>query len=397
MSLIICFHGVEISPSKEEVIAGGIPNSIIRLIKLLSFNVYSIIITNDRKYRETGIITTNFFLPFTEIHMILIKGKYASIKYFLEYFFKVIVKIEHLNKKNKISIIHGHSGHPALAIVTNFASLITRIPSVHTIYCPINPKNKTNCIYNYFFKNINMIIAISENIKASLISVGIPQEKIKVIPPVIDFSKFYWNEKRSLIRKELSLNETDFVILYLGNLTETKGIELILDSLKILKSRDIDFKLISGIELTHTSTDKRRKQIIDKINNYNIKDNIIELGLIKNVPDVMNASDIIVAPFEHTYDVADYPLTILEAMAVGIPVITTAVGGIPEIISDQDTGIIIDYKNSNNLADHIVNLIKYPELRFNISKNAKLFVKKKFSETDIVDMVYQVYRGIHNE
>lgn len=389
-------HGVEMGPSKENVIAGGIPNSIIRLVKLINPRVNSIIITNDRKYRESHISTDNFSFPFAETHMVLIGGKYASVKYFFEYFFKVVILISKLKEKKEIDIIHGHSGHPALAIVTNFAGIVSRVPTVHTMYCPVNPKDKFNWVYKYLLSNIKIFIAISENVKSSLISIGVPQEKIRIVPPVIDFTTFKPNETRNLVRTELLLKDTDFLILYLGNLTKTKGIDLILDSLNILKLQNVNFKFVSGIELTHTGTNKRKKEIIDKIDKYKLKNHIIELGLIKNVPEIMNACDIVVAPFEDTYDVADYPLTILEAMAVGIPVITTNVGGIPEIIDDQNTGILTKYDKCD-LANHIIELINHPDICNQIRKNATIFVKEKFSEDFISKKTYETYRETRYE
>lgn len=391
MSIIVCMHGVEMGPSKENVIAGGIPNSIIRLVKLINPRVDSIIITNDRKYRESNISTENFSFPFAETHMVLIKGKYASVKFFFEYLLKVVTIILKLNRRKGIDIIHGHSGHPALAIVTNCAGILSRVPTVHTMYCPVNPKDKVNWAYKYLLSNIKIFIAISENVKSSLISIGIPPEKIRIIPPVIDFSEFTPNETRNLIRKELFLKDNDFLILYLGNLTKTKGIDVILDALNILKERNVPFKFVSGIELTHTGTNNRKEEIFDKIDNYKLKNHITELGLIKDVPEIMNACDIVVAPFEDTYDVADYPLTILEAMSVGIPVISTSVGGIPEIIEDQNTGILIKYDKSD-LADHIIELMNYPEIRDQIRKRATIYVKEKLSEDQIRKMTYKTYR-----
>lgn len=132
------------------------------------------------------------------------------------------------------------------------------------------------------------------------------------------------------------------------------------------------------------------------VSEFNLKDYIIELGLIQNVSDIINASDIIVAPFQHTFDVADYPLTVLEGMAVGIPVITTGVGGIPEVIVNKKTGFLVNYEDYNDLAEKIMYLIKESSIRKEIGKNASIFVREKFSEDLILDLTKQMYTEILN-
>lgn len=389
-------HGVEIGPSKENVIAGGIPNSIIRLVKILNSNIKTVIISNDRKFRECNIKTEQFQSNNIEFHFVLIKGKYASIKYFIEYTLKTIFLIRKLNQTDRIDIIHGHSGHPALGFTTALSGLFTGIPTVHTFYCPVNPNDSLIIIYRFFISRIKTIVAISENVKTSLIKAGIPDEKIVIIPVVIDFSENKWKANRISIRSQLNIIENEFVILYLGNLTTTKGIDNVLKAINKVKEKKYRFKLISGIELSHTGNDKRKKEIFEMVSEFNLKDYIIELGLIQNVSDIINASDIIVAPFQHTFDVADYPLTVLEGMAVGIPVITTGVGGIPEVIVNKKTGFLVNYEDYNDLAEKIMYLIKESSIRKEIGKNASIFVREKFSEDLILDLTKQMYTEILN-
>lgn len=389
-------HGVEIGPSKENVIAGGIPNSIIRLVKVLKSDIKTVIISNDRKFRECNIKTEQFQSTNTEFHFILIKGKYASIKYFIEYTLKTIFLIRKINRNDKIDIIHGHSGHPALGFTTALSGLFTGIPTVHTFYCPINPNNNLIIIYRFFISRLKTIIAISENVQTSLIKAGIPKDKIQIIPVVIDFSEYKWKANRISIRNQLQINNDEFVILYLGNLTTTKGIDNVLKAINKVKENKYSFKLISGIELSHTGNDKRKKEIFEMISKFNLNDYIIELGLIQNVSDIINASDIIVAPFQHTFDVADYPLTVLEGMAVGIPVITTGVGGIPEIIINEKTGFLVNYDDYIDLAEKIMYLMNESSIKKEIGKNASIFVRKKFSEDAILELTKQMYTEILN-
>lgn len=390
LAMNVCMHGVEIGPSKEGIISGGIPNSILRLSSgLLHIGINTLLVTNDRKYREISERTTGFTIPGLHIEYVLIKSNYATIKYGLEYLIKVILKIRRINNKMKLDIIHGHSGSSVLAIVTVLASKVTGVPAVHTTYCPVR-KSKMSFLYKYFYRGLKNIIAVSNNIKTSMIEVGIPKEKITVIPPTIDYSVFRPGIGKG-IREKLNIKADDFVILYLGNLTKTKGIDTVLDALAIVREQYHFIRLLLGIELSHTGTKIRKNEITEKINSCNLTQNVTELGLMPHVEKVMDTADIVVAPFQQTFTVADYPLTVLESMAVGNPVITTKVGGLPEFIENGKTGIFIDPNNPQDLASEIMKLIDNPRMRKDIGRQAASFVRKRFPTEDSVDAVRQIY------
>jgi glycosyltransferase involved in cell wall biosynthesis len=384
-------HGVEMGPSKENVIAGGIPNSVIRLAKALNnIEIQPILITNDRKFREIGEKTNDFTLSWADVHLILISGKYANIKYSIKYLLKTVQKIKQINEDERVNIIHGHSGHLGLAIVTEAASRFAEIPAVHTIYCPVKTKRKECFFYKYFLKDVKKIIAISDNVKQSLNEIGIPPDKIAVIPPIVDFSIFNPDVSGKNIRDVFGIGD-EFTILYLGNLTKTKGIDTVLDAFGMVKKQYPDIKLLSGIELTHSGTDIRKNEILSKIKTHNLTQNIIELGLIKKVESVMAAADVVVAPFQDTYGVADLPLVVIESMAVGTPVITTTVGGIPEIVNNGENGILINPDNHLILSREIIKLIENLEERKEIGKKAASFIREKFPENEIIETTKQVY------
>lgn len=394
MGLKVCMHGVEMGPSKENVIAGGVPNSVIRLAKALNNSgMKPILVTNDRKFREIGEKTNGFTLPWADVHFIFISGKYANIKYLVKYLIKTIQKVKKITENEKLDIIHGHSGHLGLAIVTAAVSRFTGIPAVHTIYCPINTKSNMCLFYKFFLKDVKRIIAISENVKQSLNEIGISSNKIAVIPPIVDFSIFNPNVDGENIRDVFGIGD-EFAILFLGNLTKTKGIDTVLDALNMVKKQYPNFRLLSGIELTHSGTDIRKNEILNKIKAYNLTQNIIELGLIKNVENFMAAADVVVAPFQDTYGVADYPLVVMESMAVGTLVITTRVGGIPEIVNNEGNGILIDPNNPLALFHEIIKLIENPEERRKIGKISACFVKRKFPEKEIIETTKQVYEKV---
>lgn len=386
----ICMHCAEASPSKEGVISGGVQNNTLRLIKTIdSMGISTTLVTSDRKYTETSEITNDFMPPWVDIQPLLINADYSSLRFGMKYFIKTVAKMRYVSKRANIDVIHGHSGILALAIITGLSSRFTGIPAVHTLCCPVK---KQGILCRYFLKNIKKIIATSNCVRVSLERAGIPNNKIEVIPPIVDFSRFKPGAGKE-IRDTLNIPD-EFVILYLGNLGKTKGVDIILDALNLVKSQYPNIKLLSGIELSHTGKDSGRKQIMTKIKNLNLDRNIEEFGLISNVEEAMDIADVYVYPIRDTFGVMDYPLSILESMAVGTPVITTRVGGIPEIIENYVNGIMIKPNDSRELADKITYLIENPIERKKLSTNGMKFVNEKFNTDKIVSKIIDIYHEV---
>jgi len=107
------------------------------------------------------------------------------------------------------------------------------------------------------------------------------------------------------------------------------------------------------------------------------------LGSREDIPDILSASDISVL-CSHPV-VETFPLTVLEAMACGLPVISTDVGSLSDIITDRRDGILIPAGDSEALAENIIELIRNLNLRDRLGKNARRKVELKFSKQEMVN------------
>ena len=112
------------------------------------------------------------------------------------------------------------------------------------------------------------------------------------------------------------------------------------------------------------------------------------------MPNVLAASNVFVAPFESTIGPSDYPLPLLEAMATGKPVIATDVGGISEIITNNDSGLLIEPNNSMQLAAAISTVLQNEDLSTKFGHHALSFVQKKFSVDEVVKKTESVYKAV---
>ena len=170
------------------------------------------------------------------------------------------------------------------------------------------------------------------------------------------------------LRKE-ERNKSIKKILFLSNLYESKGVIILIKAIKILSKKRNDFVLtIAGPTTKEISTD-RLKQLIRSANIENT---------VKTLPGIFGKdkyveylkSDIFVFPT--FYPIENFPGVILEAMACGLPIVTTKVASIPEIIEDKINGILIDKENPIQLADAIELLMNDETLSGNLGKAARL-------------------------
>lgn len=231
------------------------------------------------------------------------------------------------------------------------------------------------------------IIAISPIQKEELSSIhGICKpEKIKVIPLGFDLMKFQENllEKRVKTRTNWKLNEDEVAVAIVGRLAPIKNHQLFLDVIEILAEKGIKARyFIVGDGQEKISIEERSKELESK---YNLK---IELtSWIKDIATFNAGMDIICL----SSDNEGTPVSLIEAQASGLPVISTDVGGVKDILSEGETGFIVPKKDAKAFAEKLQLLIEQKEIRDKMSQNGWNFVRDKFHYTTLVKNMENYY------
>lgn len=179
----------------------------------------------------------------------------------------------------------------------------------------------------------------------------------------VDFTKFHIDK---------SLAERDYIIGFIGRLTEVKGIINFVKAISLLseKKNKASF-LIAG-------TGELYSEIERFIRANRLKSQVTLAGWIphEDLPNTLNKLKLLVLP---SYSEA-LPNVMLEAMACGTPVLATTVGGIPDIVKDGETGLLLNSNDPYHIAKKIAELIDDPELLEKVSKNAYKLVRNNFGE-----------------
>lgn len=197
----------------------------------------------------------------------------------------------------------------------------------------------------------------------------VPENKITVIQTGMDTNFFKTLEPKDSLRQELGIKPGDTVIICVANLHPNKGHAYLLEAFEKAYKQNHPIKLLivgDGIE-----KENLKRQTID----YNSKNSILFLGQRPDVPDLLALSDIFALAtfFEGMCN------AIMEAMARGIPIITTDITENRELVTNGKTGLLCPLRDSNSLAQALTRLINDSELRIVMSNNAAEEMEEKYS------------------
>jgi len=209
---------------------------------------------------------------------------------------------------------------------------------------------------------------------------GVSPKKIKVVPNGVQLGLSNVDRVQE-IRKKIRYNDSDVIIGCVGSLTKNKRQSKLIDAAKIL------LELGEKIKIVLVGDGPEKIEIQTKVNEYLMDDSVYMTGIIDNVEDYLEAMDIFVLLSERE----GMPNAILEAMAAGKPVLATSVGGIPELILDGETGILLRQTESVYMAAKLRELINNPEMRNRLGKNAKEHVLKNYGIDRIVKLLMEQY------
>ena len=237
--------------------------------------------------------------------------------------------------------------------------------------------------YKEIYNKATRILTVSNYISSCVKTINPDDTKCFPILNGIDIRAFSPNIPSYITRSQLGLDEDDFVMVFSGRVTKEKGVSELIDAIIQLKQYKKIKLLIIGSSFYGDAT--REDSFIKNLKQKAeiIKNRILFTGYIpySQMPQYLKISDIAVIP--SLWD-DPFPTTVLEAQAMGLPIITTRLGGIPEEVT-EDNAILLDTDDQfvDQLAKAILDLYEHPEKRRDMSeaslKRSKLFSKERYA------------------
>lgn len=349
---------------------GGVTNYLELLIQYLNKNEFQI------KHFVQGKSPTrwkNIFLPFITLYQ--------------------LIKLRKVIKTYKPDLIHINPSLGPTAIVRDFAFLKIakrkRIPVlffIHGWQHALSSKFKENGYWKNYFKKrfalCDAIVVLAKEFKEELVKLGIPEERIYISSTMVESEEYLPDTKEFY---------PPFKILFCANMHRKKGPHEVLKAAPLVLEKYPDTKFIfvgEGVELENL------KKLCSKME---LDSNVEFMGYKKGKEKItiFKKSHIFVYP---SYT-EGFPVVILEAMAAGMPLITTPVGGLADAFEDGKQGLIIKsmLPNPKEVAEKIVTLIENPTLMKKMSENNLREAKEKYDVRIVCRNIETVYRRTMGE
>ncbi|MCW4051117.1 MAG: N-acetyl-alpha-D-glucosaminyl L-malate synthase BshA [Candidatus Bathyarchaeota archaeon] len=212
-------------------------------------------------------------------------------------------------------------------------------------------------------------------------NLGISHE-IRVIPNFVDTEKFSPASCEVIdVKKDTN---PEIVVTHVSNFRPVKRIQDLIYAMCIITKDLPNAKLI----LIGDGPDRHKvERLIDRMD---LRKNISLTGYRSDVPELMRCADALVLCSE----TESAPLTILEAMSTGLPVVATKVGGVPEIVQDGKNGYLVPVKHPEEIAARLLDLASDRGKTAKMSENARKTVLEKYSTNKVVKQYMDVYNSI---
>lgn len=298
---------------------------------------------------------------------------------------KTILHMRRFLEINNINIIHSHK------YKTNFYSLIASAPkkTLHVATCHNwlgeNTKMK---MYEWLDKRIlkkfDRIIAVSEEVKEKLLRASIPPYKVLKIKNGISLERYSTQHEREVVRSELRVGENKIVIGMVGRLDKNKGVSYLLSAAKLI------IEEFANVVFLIVGDGASRQELHDETLKLGIGESVIFTGLRNDIPSILSAMDIFVLPSLKE----GLPMVLLEAMASKKPVIATRVGDIPNVITHNESGWLVEPGNTKQLRNTMRYLINDRNHLSLVAEKGYQKVKNIYSSKQMAAHYIEVYKDV---
>jgi glycosyltransferase involved in cell wall biosynthesis len=303
-----------------------------------------------------------------------------------------LFKICRFLAKEKFDVVHTHTSKAGLLgrFAAKFAGspLVVHTPHGHVFFGYFNPlKTKIFILFEKLANRMtDKIVALTHREKADYISYRTcPEEKITVIHSGVELNKFqeYTLAEKTKLKKEVGLPEDSFVVGTAGRLVPVKGPEFLIKASQIIiPAHPNTYFLFAG-------DGPLKEDLQQKANEAGEEKNIVFLGWRDDIEHILSIFDVFCLPSLNE----GMGRVLVEAMALGIPIVASDVGGIPDLVTHGKNGFLVPPKNPEELAKHIQILIEDEEKRKKMGETGKKMAQR-FSHKTMVEKIAELYEEL---
>ncbi len=241
-----------------------------------------------------------------------------------------------------------------------------------------------------YLSNLKIIITLSRRLKNRFMRAGVNKGKLRVIYSGVDTQLFSTRNRKFIekAREKMGFQKDVPIILYYGPLTSFRGVDELLYAMPIVLSK---FPYSIFVFLARSLKGDPKSNTLKKRIMKHRRAVLVEgVQSQKSLIRYLNIADIIALPFRF-WPFVECPLTVLEAMAVGKPLVTTPIGAIPEIVKDGVTGLLVKPREKE-IGAAITTLLKNEQLATRIAQNARRYVETYHSWDYITEQTRKAFQ-----
>jgi glycosyltransferase involved in cell wall biosynthesis len=216
---------------------------------------------------------------------------------------------------------------------------------------------------------------------------GIRKTKSLTIYNGVDINSFE-NGKDKKVRKELGLDENDIVVGAVGNIRKSKGYDFLLRAAQQLVQRSPKYKFIIAGE----NENSLYRELLTLREQLDLHRNVFFLGFRSDVASILRNIDIYVL----SSTVEGFSISTVEAMSSGLPIVATRSGGPEEIVTHEETGLLVEHSSPKQIVTAIERLTGDHALKERLCRNAKRFVESRFSYDIMIRQYQAIYDSVTN-
>lgn len=297
------------------------------------------------------------------------------------------LRLARLVREQQVDVVHAHQYTPF------FYGLAARLRgpwrpilfTEHGRHQPDYPRPKRMIANRLLLSRRDRVVGVGEAVRRALIdNEGIPDRRVGVLYNGIDVDAFAAAADRLTARRELGATPGEFVLLQVARLDYLK------DHATAIRTLARAVAQVPQTRLVLVGDGPERPAIEAQIRGLNLGDKVRLLGTRGDVARLLHGAD----AFLLTSTSEGIPLTVIEAMAAGLPVVATGVGGLREVVAEGTTGFLAPAKDDASLAGHLLRLASDAELRGRMGLAGRERAKRYFDEPRMAEDYGRLYREL---
>jgi sugar transferase (PEP-CTERM/EpsH1 system associated) len=295
-------------------------------------------------------------------------------------------RLAKLLRRERVDLLHAHQYTPFFYGMT--ARMLCRRPPVlfteHGRWYPDCPRRKRIFANRLLLEQRDRVVGVGQSVRQALIdNEGFPSHRVQVIYNGVDMAPFlHAGPQRAAARSELGAREEDVLIIQVARLDPLKDHATAIRALARVVRQGLKAQLVLVGE------GPEEPKIRELVQHQQLESQVRFLGLRSDIPRLLSAADL----FWLTSVSEGIPLTLIEALAVGLPIVATRVGGVQEVIEDGKTGLLAPRGDAAALAENVLHLVSRPALRQQMGQWGRERAQALFSDQQMHDQYDHLYR-----